>query len=364
MRRRNFLKTTTGLGALAGFGIPGLRATGSVGPDTFKQSPIPMGSTPGQIGRPVRVVSLAYKGHERPIESVAQLVDSEGARGADIIVLAETWRGLDTKSQETLDGPMITAMGPLAKKHRTYIVCPIDRKDGTHRVNSAVLLDREGRVAAVYNKVFPWLPEFNRVPPIEPGQDTVVHQADFGRVGMAICFDSMFNEPWQRLSAQGAELVVYPSDAPGGILLVAHAVNYHYYIVGATHTPDCQVLDITGEELLYKKGDDLLITRITLDLDRGIYCTDTSSSVGANGGGVVLRDKLLKEHGDDVMQEKFIERDGWFVLKAKRPGVSARQLARSYGLEELRDFIEHCRQICNEHRGWDFNEKFCKSKSS
>jgi hypothetical protein len=221
-----------------------------------------------------------------------------------------------------------------------------------------VLIDRDGRVAAVYNKVFPWLPEFKRVPPIEPGEETVVHQADFGRVGFAICFDSFFNEVWQRLSAQGAELVIYPSDSPGGILLVAQAVNYHYYIVSATHTPDCQVLDITGEELIYKKGEDLLITRITLDLDRGIYCTDT---VDANNGGAVVRDKLLKEHGDDVMQDKFIERDGWFVLKAKRPGVSARELARSYGLEELRDFIEHCRQICDGRRGWEFSEKFCKS---
>ena len=48
----------------------------------------------------------------------------------------------------------------------------------------------------------------------------------------------------------------------------------------------------------------------------------------------------------------YIERDGWFVLQGERPGVSARELARSYGLEELRDFIEHCRQICDHRRGW------------
>ena len=130
--------------------------------------------------------------------------------------------------------------------------------------------------------------------------------------------------------------------------------DYHYYIVSATHTPDCQVLDITGEELIYKKADDLLITRVTLDLDRGIYCTD---SVDANNGGSLIRDRLLKEHGDDIMQDKYIERDGWFVLKAKRPGASARELARSYGLEELRDFIQHCRQIVDQRRRWEFAEK-------
>lgn len=351
MHRRDFLKNSAGIGALATSGISGAFGDQPKFDIEFKQSPIPMGSLPGKIGRPVRVVSISYKGHERPLDSVVQLVDSEGAKGADIIILGETWRGLEMhgKSEETLDGPAVTAMSKLAAKHNTYVVCPIDHRDGAHRRNSTVLLDRRGRVAAIYNKVFPWLPEFRRVPPIEPGAKTVVQQADFGRVGFAVCFDSFFNEVWQELSEQGAELVIYPSDAPGGILLVAQAVNYHYYIVSATHVPDCQVLDLTGQELIYRTGQDLLITRVELDLDRGIYCTD---SVDANRGGIVLRDKLLAEHSADVMQDKYIERDGWFVLKAKRPGVSARQLARSYGLEELRDFIEHCRQICDHQRGW------------
>ncbi len=31
-------------------------------------------------------------------------------------------------------------------------------------------------------------------------------------------------------------------------------------------------------------------------------------------------------------------RESWFVLRAAAPGVSARALARAYGLEELRDY--------------------------
>lgn len=91
-------------------------------------------------------------------------------------------------------------MGSLAKRHRTYIVCPIDRRDGAHQFNSTILVDRDGRVAAVYNKTFPWLPEFQRVPPIRPGSETVVHQANFGRVDLATCFDIFFTEVWQLLA--------------------------------------------------------------------------------------------------------------------------------------------------------------------
>jgi len=51
-----------------------------------------------------------------------------------------------------LDGPTVTAMAAIAKKHHTYIVCPIDRKEGNRRYNSAVLIDRNGKVVLVYNK--------------------------------------------------------------------------------------------------------------------------------------------------------------------------------------------------------------------
>ena len=110
MRRRKFLQTSAGLGALAGMGIPGLTVDGWGG-DAAADDALPSADEPaGKIGRPVRVVSLAYKGHERPLENVVQLVDSEGARGADIIVLAETYRGLNATSEETLDGPAVTAI--------------------------------------------------------------------------------------------------------------------------------------------------------------------------------------------------------------------------------------------------------------
>lgn len=86
-----------------------------------------------KIGRPVRVVRIGFT-EGRPLEEIAALVDSEGARGTDLIALPETFRGEDEKSQETLDGPTITTIARLAKKHRTHIVCPIDRKEGGRRV--------------------------------------------------------------------------------------------------------------------------------------------------------------------------------------------------------------------------------------
>ena len=46
--------------------------------------------------------------------------------------------------------------------------------------------------------------------------------------------------------------------------------------------------------------------------------------------------------------------EGWFVLKAKRPGVSARELARKYDLEELRPYLNRSRCEIDKCRGWEF----------
>jgi len=295
-----------------------------------------------RIGRPVRVVSISFRGE--PLERIRDLVDAEAARGTDLVILPETWRG-QKDNPEPLDGATVSAMAALAKKHRTYIVCPIDRTEGQRRLNSAVLLDRTGKVGLVYNKVYPYWSEFKLKPPVDIGDEVSVYQADFGRLGMAICFDVNFPALWQRLADQGAELVVWPSAYSAGTSLQAHAINHHYYIVTSTLTRDCIVYDITGEELLYQRSSDINVARITLDLDRGIYHENFN---------VRKRDRLLEEHGEDVFQEKWLAREQWFVLKARRPGVSARALARRYGMEELRDYLDRSRSKIDKMRGGPF----------
>jgi hypothetical protein len=241
-------------------------------------------------------------------------------------------------------------LAQLASKHRTYIVCPIDRKDGGQRLNSAVLIDRRGQVAGVYDKLFPYAGEFEKHPGVHPGQAVTVCRTDFGCVGLAICFDVNWAPLWQRLSDQGAELVVWPSAYSAGRSLQSRAIDFNYYVMSATWTPDCLLYDIDGQQLLYEnnnRSNDTNVSRFTVDLDRCLFHQDFN-----------LPDKLaklLKEHGEDVEREKWLPLEGWFVLKARRPGVSARELARQYGLEERRPYINRSRSEIDELRGWQFS---------
>jgi predicted amidohydrolase len=348
MDRRHF-GSTVGMGALAtGLGISNRPREVAVAP-----GPVPAGLSGDKIGRPVRVVSIAFTdGHS--LEEIAGLVDKEGARGTDLIVLPETWRGQDEKSQETLEGPTITTIGRLAQKHQTYIVCPIDRKEGKWRYNSAVLLDRKGQVASIYNKLYPvWQDECTKPSPqqpVLPGEGVTVHQADFGRIGFAICFDVNWVELWERMANQGAEIVVWPSAYSAGRTLQARAINYNYYIVSSTSAADCLVFDIDGEQLIHEennRGNGSNVTRTTLDLDRCIFHTDLNCPD--------RREKLLKERAADVVLDKDLRLESWFVLKAQRPGVSARELAQQYGMEELRSYVNRSRCEIDKCRGWEFS---------
>jgi hypothetical protein len=239
-------------------------------------------------------------------------------------------------------------MAALAKKYNTYIVCPIDRRNKNLRLNTVVLLDRSGKVACVYDKVFPYWSEYDVHPPTDVGEDAQVYRADFGLLGLATCFDVNFPEVWKRLSDKGAEVVIWPSAYSAGTSLQAHAINHHFYIVSVTQASDCLAYDITGEKLFYEKSEKVNVATVTLDLDRGIYHQNFN---------IPKRDKLLKEHPEDVEQEKWMELEQWFVLKAKRPGVRARELAKQYGLEELRHYLDRSRRSIDGRRGWQYEAK-------
>ena len=289
------------------------------------------------IGRPVRVTAIGFA-PGKSVEEVVAVVDREAAKGTDIVALPECWRG---EQLDTLDGEVVQRMAALARKHRTHLVCPIYRRSGRRRLNSAILLDRRGRRVMVYDKIYPFWGEMNSMA-VAPAARVAVCAADFGRVGLATCFDVNFPAVWQRLAEKGAELVIWPSAYSAGRALQAHAINHHYYIVSSTWARDCHVYDITGDLIRHEQSADINVTAVTLDLDRCIFHGDFHAE---------KRAKLLAEQADRIELEQDLPREFWFVLRAKKPGVSARALARRYGLEELSPYIQRSRRAIDALRG-------------
>jgi predicted amidohydrolase len=306
-------------------------------------------------GRPVRIVSVAVYG--RSVAETSQIVAREAAAGADLIVLPEVWPGAN--KQFTLQDPPIAAMAELARRHKTYIVSPIYRRDGDAVFNSSVLIDRHGKIAGVYDKLYPVMHEPNgkggefagvKLAGVKgrSGSDAPVFQTDFGRVGMAICFDGQFPEVWQRLEDNGAQIVLFSSMYSAGRSLGAYATLHHYYVVSCCNWGECLAYDMTGDRLLAQRKD---VSRIVLDMDRRmVHLNDANNHVGKNNGRIA---KLLAEN-PGVVVDTFMPAEDWEVLKAVRPGVDVPALMEKYGIRDLRTYLRGQRQEADRIRSGPF----------
>jgi predicted amidohydrolase len=180
----------------------------------------------------------------------------------------------------------------------------------------------------VYDKVYPFWSEFELEPPCAVGREAPVFDTDFGKVGMAICFDANFPEVFRQLSLGGAEVVLWSSAYSAGMSLQAHAINHNYSIVTSTLCSDCLVYDITGEEIYYQKKPqgEVLASHLSLDLDRCIFHENYNWD---------KRAKLLEDYEGKIESDAWQKRESWFTLRAIAPGISAREIAAGYGMEEL-----------------------------
>ena len=303
----------------------------------------------------VRLCSLSF--NNQPDEKVWDAVRAAGSMGSDLILLPETWAGLDTI--ETLESPRVLMLKELAAQYKTYIVSGMYRcTDEIGRINSAVLIGRGGEIEGIYDKVYPYLEEFDYNPPVHIGREAKVFDTDFGKIGIVICFDANIPMLWQKMAEMGAQIVFWPSAYTGGLSLQAHAINHNYYIVTATLNKDCTVYDITGKEILYNasvedydiiitsaEDDDILITSVVLDLDRCIFHDDFNNE---------KKKALLSEHTGKIIQEEAMVKEGWFVLKSVYENVSVRELAKEYEMEDLPSYKIRSVRKMDEIRGGSF----------
>jgi predicted amidohydrolase len=99
----------------------------------------------------------------------------------------------------------------------------VDEAGTTHRYNTQILVERDGRVVGTYRKVHvPGHSEHEPERPFqhaeryyfEPGREFKVWRAFGGVVGMAICNDRRWPETYRVMGLQGAELILIGYNTP------------------------------------------------------------------------------------------------------------------------------------------------------
>ncbi len=157
------------------------------------------------------------------LEKIQRIIDNfmetnVDKKPVDLLVLPEFFTtGVSHKYVENPVSPEggkpIELMANVAKKYNTNIAAgTVITKEGEKLYNTMFVLNREGKTVVKYRKIhlFKYFggTENER---ITPGDEILVANLDFARVGLSICFDIKYPLHYRKLMQKGAEIIVSPS---------------------------------------------------------------------------------------------------------------------------------------------------------
>jgi predicted amidohydrolase len=283
-----------------------------------------------------RYVTVASVSHspcadaEELLLQAARYVHRARRMGADIIVFPEVYPHLHAsledwpKVAEEIPGPTCTRMMQVAANEGLYILWPLVERRGAALYNTLAVIDRQGQIIGSYSKMFPTTGEMEAG--IMPGTEATVIETDFGRIGMAICFDMNWRPLWEGLAAHRAEIVFFSSMYRGSRQMQAWAFEFGFYLVSAICADLGQIVDQTGH-VLKTSHQEVLITQ-TLNLNRRLLHLDFNWE---------KLDAMLEKYGEDLTFD-LTAPEGRFALGCKREGLDVEQIIDEFGLERLEDY--------------------------
>lgn len=228
--------------------------------------------------RTVRVMTVHHRarGNKSAAANVAtysKLIRDAADQKPDIICLPEGMTVVGTGLKyfdvgETVPGPTTESLGRLARELRTYIVAGLYERVPPVLYNTAVLIDREGKVVGRYRKTH--LPREEWEAGITPGDSYPVFEADFGRIALLVCWDVQFPEPWRAVAQEGAELVLLPIWGGSETLFRARAIENHVFAVSSSYDMKSVVVAPDGKILADAQAAGPVATAV-VNLDRKIY---------------------------------------------------------------------------------------------
>lgn len=113
---------------------------------------------------------------------------------------------------ETIDGPTISALRPLARRYGMYICVGLAEREPRSNLfyNSVFVLDPHGQLICRYRKINA---ETRWACPGNPREDNTF-ATPWGRIGLLICSDSYHSLPARVASRRGADLLLIPANWP------------------------------------------------------------------------------------------------------------------------------------------------------
>lgn len=294
--------------------------------------------------RLVGVSCICYPARASATEMEAR-IDAAALDKPDIILLTEgcmhntprsaSQEERDAKSEPLPEfGPITSLLARKAKQHHAYIIGSYWRKDakGRGRYNSAVLIDREGKLVGYYDKTFPTIPEMEGG--VLPGRGAVVFDTDFGRIGALICFDLNFEELLAEYKRQGAELLCFLSAFRGGAMVPSIAMRNQCFIASAVPHENGQIVDPLGRVLAESSHYGRIIFA-RINLDSQIVHIDYNAD----------RVRRLKEAYGPHVKVETASPEAVYFLSSLHPNRTIEDMIEEFEIETLDEYLDRSRGV-------------------
>ncbi len=224
-------------------------------------------------------------------QKIAKILAENADFKPDLVLLPEMFNtGYDAKNFEknAESVPADTTsmfLSGMAEKYNINIAGSMIEKifDGSLR-NSLVVFDRTGQLCAKYSKTHLFSHQgYDEGKYIKAGENIVISDLDFAKVGFSICYDLRFPELYRTLALCGAEIVICPAAWPDvrenhwTTLLKARAIENQFFVFGVNQVGKVtfnrkdagksMIVDPWGDVVASGGGDEEVL-RVEIDLDK------------------------------------------------------------------------------------------------
>jgi len=205
---------------------------------------------------PFRVACLQINSGNDLDENLAvvrQMVAEASKSGAKFILAPEYFLMMDGSGRVMREkaltedgGAVLAGLQALAREEQVWLLAgSLTLKTGDGRIaNRSFLIADDGRIVASYDKIHMFdvtLPDgkvIRESSTYQPGDQAVIAQMPWGRLGMTVCYDLRFPNLFRTLAQQGAGFIAVPSSfqrqtgkAHWHTLLKARAIENAAYIL-------------------------------------------------------------------------------------------------------------------------------------
>jgi deaminated glutathione amidase len=164
---------------------------------------------------------------ERNLERCRALIENAAKMGARLVVLPENFAFLGEHETAKMavaeavpgDGRILSTMRQIARDHELDLVLGgmPEAVSATHVHNTSVYVDARGEIRGIYRKIHLFdvaIPDgatYRESASVKPGDEAVVVDGSFGKVGLTICYDLRFPELYRTLVREGARILTVPA---------------------------------------------------------------------------------------------------------------------------------------------------------